>query len=82
MTRREADVKLRLMTEHYHEVLALLVTIVRRQGSIYVEREALADVEVKVWGVHTEPTPDGLGISVSAMRKGEATPTAESHAVN
>jgi hypothetical protein len=83
MTRREADVKLRLTTERYHEVLALLVAIVRRQGSLYIDREALADVEVKVWGLHTEPTPDGAGISVSAVRKGDASPaTAESHAVN
>jgi hypothetical protein len=83
MTRREADAKLRLMTEHYHEVLALLVAVVRRQGSVYVDREALADVELKAWGLHTEPTPDGVGISVSAVRKGDPSQTAaESHAVN
>lgn len=82
MTRRQAEIKLREATENYHEVLAMLVAIVRRQGSVYVERESLADADVTVYGVRTDPTPDGLGFSISIVRKGQAEPTVESHAVN
>jgi hypothetical protein len=83
MTRKQTEATLRDATERYREVLALLVTVVRRQGSLYVEREALADVHLTEWSVHTDATPDGRGFCISAIRKGQAVePQAESDAVN